>query len=643
MKFIQQNQKRIKTPIAAYMGYLFQSFFKRPFGYIVGSLYLIYLAVIFLIVPSALHFSPLTIWNIAGFNIPIINLFFIAGSAASIAVVIFRTSRDDGMDLNLSAKPLTKGITVMVKTCTYLIIMLVMCLLSVVIVSLIKPVFGKYDLITNITGIEMSKYRGLMLSIFVGNLVNMLLFGGIAVFICMVGGQVATIVGSIGIVILMCILSFIFPQVLKNAASIISEDYGTDIRCYSASTLRQYNHPEEKSEAKRYAEIDCFAPQGEEKYHFDTYEYWTKATKKSGRQQANYIDFARQLSDVFNGFGMSDERVQEAGKMIIGLNSSYNYYINKDSHVTLLSNIEQENYPIIFYYLTEEQGIYIPKVRIMAGDMNLEADNWYLRSSLSQYDFNASILLSERSGNIPFLSPEIANEYNGRTSFRLNDLHLFGKKDWETKEWAKQAYLETIEARFHEDPAKHHNGLMPYECIREKFGNQLYDQLNPEQRFEVVSKTIMYWVVDALERQKASIESYYEAHPDPEIGVPQFPYNSKTIVKWIKKIKAREWPEVEDWEEFDWSEYCWVDDVLLGELMEEGCIVDNASSGTRQSYSTYAIINNHSLSFVETYNNLYTYTVENFFNVHKIIAGWSVVAGILFAGSIIVYKRTDFK
>ncbi|MCQ3907606.1 MAG: hypothetical protein MJ219_02445 [Mycoplasmoidaceae bacterium] len=55
------KQRKPRIPVVAYTGYLFQSFLKRPFGYIVASLYVVYIAVIFLIVPKAMHFEPLLI------------------------------------------------------------------------------------------------------------------------------------------------------------------------------------------------------------------------------------------------------------------------------------------------------------------------------------------------------------------------------------------------------------------------------------------------------------------------------------------------------------------------------------------------------------------------------------------------------
>ncbi|MCQ2957172.1 MAG: hypothetical protein MJ233_05125 [Mycoplasmoidaceae bacterium] len=55
------NKQQIKSPRGAYLGYLFQSFLKRPFGYIIAILYVVYLAIILLIVPAAMKFQPLFI------------------------------------------------------------------------------------------------------------------------------------------------------------------------------------------------------------------------------------------------------------------------------------------------------------------------------------------------------------------------------------------------------------------------------------------------------------------------------------------------------------------------------------------------------------------------------------------------------
>ncbi|MCQ2957171.1 MAG: hypothetical protein MJ233_05120 [Mycoplasmoidaceae bacterium] len=205
---------------------------------------------------------------------PIFNLFFIAASAASIAVAVFRVSRDDGTELSLASKPLTKNTTVLMKTLAYLLIMLIVCVTTLIITALVYPVFGEYNELTNVTGIELSKYRGLILSVLVGNIVNMLLFGGIAVFIAMVGGQVIIMIGTIGLVFILLLMNFLFPQISKSATEVLSDRYDTEILGYSCNTINQYEHAELDQTPLNFAAIQCMTDEsGREKYHFDTNEY----------------------------------------------------------------------------------------------------------------------------------------------------------------------------------------------------------------------------------------------------------------------------------------------------------------------------------------------------------------------------------
>ncbi|MCQ3915398.1 MAG: hypothetical protein MJ195_01285 [Mycoplasmoidaceae bacterium] len=306
---------------------------------------------------------------------PIFNLFFIAGSAASIAVAVFRTGRDDGSDLNISAKPLTKNSTVLLKTAVYLLIMLIICLITVAIVALVKPIFGEYNDLTNVTGIETKKYTGLVLSVLVGNLVNMLFFGGISVFISMVGGQVITIIGTVAIVFVMCLMNFLYPQVIKSSLDVLSDKYDADMLSYSCNTLSQLNDP--NAEPYNFATIQCFVDEetGKEENHYDTKEYWDRAERESGRKSANYIDFGKQLSSLYSSFGLDESRLKEASKLVIGTNNSYNYSIDASTHVGDPETIENEDYPISFYSVTSKLGQTYPLIRVVGGDMSLSTSN----------------------------------------------------------------------------------------------------------------------------------------------------------------------------------------------------------------------------------------------------------------------------
>ncbi len=621
-----KQSRKAKNPWLAYAGYLFQSFLKRPFGYIVAILYVVYLAVILLIVPSVLHFEPLFIWNVGGFNMPIFNLYFIAAMAASIAVAVFRTSRDDGMELNLAAKPLTKGTLVGIKTIVYLLIMLIVSLLSVVIVALIKPIFGQYDELTNITGIQQSKYISLLLSVFVGNTVNMLLFGGIAVFISMVGGQVIIMIGTIGIVFLMCLMNFIFPQVIKSATDVLSDKYDTEILSYSCNTLGQVVDPTLNSDQKNFATIQCVTDDdGIEDQHYDTYEYWTKASQESGRQAVNYIDLGKQLSSLYSSFGLDDSKLKEASKLVIGTNAAYNYKIDPNTHITDATNLEMLNYPISYYGMVESQGKKYPAEIIVGGDMSLSTNNWYARAAFFQVDFNSVIYISNHPTGIT-ISDEMRSTY-GKAWFKLKELYLTNE-EWEqswnlfsqASQWYVYEYKKSGDASFVEFS---HKAISEDDSGVFFTGN--YDDLTHPEKAKICAKILLSWSYLSSLDQIEEIQDWYDIHQESVT----FPFSTKVIQDWHAE-RAASGKEYEAMHHFNL-------DVFNRAIWIESLDPEKTDDGM------YCKLVTSQMSYAETFSNLYEYHVTSFYNLATIIAVWSIVSGMLFAGSVIVYKRTDFK
>lgn len=625
----KQNRK-VKSPWLAYAGYLFQSFLKRPFGYIVAILYVVYLAVILLIVPAVLHFEPLFIWNVGGFNMPIFNLYFIAAMAASIAVAVFRTGRDDGTELNLSAKPLTKGVMVGVKTAVYLIIMLIVSATSLIIVALIMPVFGQYNELTNDTGILASKYTSLILSVFIGNTVNMLFFGGIAVFISMVGGQVIIMIGTIGIVFLMCLMNFIYPQVTKSALEVLSERYDADILGYSCNTLGQYIDPEADATQFNFATIQCITDDDfHEDYHFDTYEYWTLASQESGRKSVNYIDIGKQLSSIYSSFGLDDSKLKEASKLVIGSNASYNYHIDQETHITDEENLQARNYPISYYGIISSQGKSYPSVIIVGGDMGISTNNWYAASVIFQVDFNSVTYASTDAKSI-LTTPDLAKTY-GKIWNKMNDLRLSS----EEKASSSRAFT-AAQNKFREeyllDEDEVDFGVIAREAIITEWEKGLidkFDELSHYQKELIMSKNILYWSTLAQEQQNKRIHDYWVSKGE----IIEYPYSSNQVWKWheaeIDKPKTEEGWKPEN--QFNLR------------IFNEGIAIEPSDPEVPDENFTYSRLVTSHMSYAETFNNLYRYHVESFYNIATIISVWSIVSGVLFAGSIIVYKRTDFK
>lgn len=614
------NKQKFKSPRAAYMGYLFQTFFKRPFGYIIAILYIVYLSVILVIVPAALKFEPLFIWNIGGFNMPIFNLFFIAGSAASIAVAVFRTGRDDGSDLNISAKPLTKNSTVLLKTSVYLLIMLFICLLTTAIVSLVKPIFGTYNEVTNITGITNEKYRGLVLSVLVGNIVNMLFFGGISVFISMVGGQVITIIGTVAIVFVMCLMNFLFPQILKSSIDVLSEKYDTEILSYSCNTVAQHNDPD--AEPLNFATIQCLTDdEGDEEYHYDTKEYWDIAEREAGRKSVNYIDFGKQLSSLYSAFGLDESKLQEASKLVIGVNNSYNYNIDKKTHVSDEENVELGNCPISYYKMIKRQGKEYPRVYIIGGDMSISTSNWYLYSTLYQLDFASINYVSLESDGMS-MTKNLWEVYANKPWNRMRDLIL----DDRQQEVAEQLYETAISGY---DP---HDTEIEFEsythdiiaaATSDIIPGKTWADLSPAEKYNYVASIHLAWAIMAQQDQSNAINEYWIIEGEPA----KFPYTSRQVIDWSQDIDSEEEDSYYNRNAFNLN------------LFESGIAITE----TTDLVQHYSRLVTADMDYAETYGNLYQYSVSNFYKINNIIAIWTVISCCLFTGSVIVYKRTDFK
>lgn len=608
------KQKSIKSPRAAYMGYLFQTFLKRPFGYIIALLFILYLSIILLIVPASLHFEPLFIWNVGGFNMPIFNLFFIAGSAASIAVAVFRTGRDDGSDLNLSAKPFTKGTIVGLKTAVYLLIMLAICLITVAIVALVMPIFGEYNEVTNVNGITQQKYVGLLLSMLVGNIVNMLLFGGISVFISMIGGQVITIIGTIAIVFVICLMNFIYPQVLKSSIEVLSDKYDADILSYSCNTLHQYEDSDIDSKPINFATIQCSVNEmGEEEYHFDTKEYWDVAEKESGRQAANIIDIGKQLSNIYSSFGLDESKLKEASKLVIGTNSGYQYNIDAESHVGSQDNIDLGNYPISYYNMTHSQGKDFPYVTVIGGDMTLTTSNWYLLTTLWRLDFDAMNYVSSDVDSMSVPS-SVWTTYT-RPWNKIGDLRGIDDAT------AKSTYDTMVEAYESSTPSVERFVQITHDTILDQV--PWFDNLEKPEQYKWVAKYHIAWAIQAQKSQAESIFNY--CHEEDS-----FPFKSQTVKEWFRDMA----------EETD-KEY-YLQQQFNNYLFTKGIGISKKAAPA-EGYEGYSRLATSKINYAETFNNMYSYTVKSYYNLYTVIAVWTSIAAVLFAGSVIVYRRTDFK
>ena len=625
----QNNSRSVKS---AYAGFLFRSFIKRPFGYVIALLFVVYLAVILIIVPKVMKVNPLFIWTFGGFNIPTFNLYFIAASAAALAVCIFRTGREDGTDLNISSKPITKKDIVGIKTLVFIAIMVCFCLLCEIVVALVLPIFGKYDAWTNPHGILIDKYVAVLLSVFIGNLINFLIFGSLAVLVSMIGGQVVTMVTTVGTVFVMCLLNFIYPVVTTSVLDVIDDKYNTEMLTYSANTLGQYLDDENQSTIDPYmfAAIQCITDQdGQELNHLDTKETWDAAYAGSSNGFVRYIDFSKQLASLYSTFGLDDSKLKEASKLSIGTNSSFRYDVIKDTHIATEDNLKNHNYPLCIYGLTTSQGMIYPKITFIGGDMTIDKQNWYAWSVINQYDFNSVTYESDtagsrsRPGGTTDEMREVLQNKTWHTLSELKSLTDIQKNfiDNELYDKCLELYVYYVEEK-EPNPFSDavHNIVVDYG--KNILYNGKYDDLSWREKTTLMSKVHMRLAYDAFLRQTEDISNY--------TFTSTFPFKSIEVVDWYLNHCYKEE------QDFYWQER------FIEAIFNEGITVGNYGSETEERYMFDRLVT-AKMTYAETYANLYQYRVEPAYNLTLIFAVWTCVAIIFFSSSIIIYRKTDFK
>jgi len=600
----------------AYFNYLFTSFWKRPVGYVIAIIYILYLACILIIVPKAMGNHPLFIWNLSTFNIPIFSLFFIGASCAALAVTVFRISKEDGTELSLSAKPLTKGSMVGIKVIVYLIIMLAVCVITIILAALIKPIFGTYSS-TNSTGISDKEYRGIILSMFVGNLIVILFFSGVSILISLVGGQVITMITSIGIAFVMVMLNFIFAKVVKAPGDIISDRYSTSIRSISTFTRKQIESGENNLTPELFAGIQCYVnEEGEELNHYDTYEYWLKAESASSANALSYIDLGNQLSSLYTSFGLEDNKVDDVKKMPIGDNATFKYKVDQNSHITKQENIDNGEYPICIFAWTEYQGKYYPIINTLGPALGGSLSEWYLFSSGFGMDFNAVTKVSTGTSWYNYPGYKTAKAVDNDLALTIDKVLLTNPDQIQEAETLCDDYI-AVSSYGTFDPNYFNNNL---HTSTSGIWEGEFANLDYHAKYLATSKLMVQFMIYGQEKQFAALKTYLDT-TYPTEPPHTFPFSTAQVVDAYRN------------------------DNSFHRLTLRMHILANYSMlvGKVNNTNLYCMLNTAQLPYCESYNNLYKYTVSSLYSTPALIAVWSIISITLFAVAIVVYKKTDFK
>lgn len=568
---------------------------------------MVFLAVVLLIIPATMHTEPLYLWASSSYNTAVFNIIFIALTCSGLVIAIFKKDQTDNTDLNISAKPITKWKMVLAKISIYFMFMIIFIGLSVAMSSLTFT-FGVYSA-NNTNGIKPEQFQSLLLSILVGSAINFLIFGSIAVFISLKGPLIATMLGTTGVALLLTIINFLISRFSPTPRSKLSNDFGLSIETYSLNTASQY-FDDSNLEPLSYATIPC-----NEQNKFDTYEYWTKAMSSSKTEFLNYIDIGKQLSMLYQTFGMEDAQLNSAKHNEIGLSVSYKYQIDQNTDLKINKNIEDKNYPIGCYLIKQDQGQIVPSLNVISHKLiRTLSNNWNFLSKKIGLNFDA-INLPSIQENEWLVSPVLIDIFNKKISYSMFEL----KNNEKQHEASKFLYENALNLfKQSNDFQSSISSTIINDQSGAFFNVGKWDSLSIVERYQVISKIQLNWINIAQEKQINNI-----LLSDSTLS---YPFSTSQIVNWYQNNAQSE------------ANPFYYEQKFIENLTTKAIFVGNVSNST----SIYSLISFESVN-CETFNNFYQFQVKQYFDTVSITAIYSSIAILLFVISTIVYKRKDIK
>ncbi|GHU47749.1 hypothetical protein FACS1894218_2840 [Bacilli bacterium] len=236
------------------------------------------------------------------------------------AVVIFRDPLEDGSELIIVSKPINRMKLIAVKIICYLVHSVAILLVAMITMAFMYC-FGDKSA-TNTSGIDFAMVPKMGGGLFIGGFIVILFFGGIAIIVNGVFNKVGILIITIGIGILMLIISTVAPLITTTPADYVSKKYGTDMESSRYVDLDGNYHNDVYSENSYYDD--------DGQIH-GTVEYADKGLENTNTAIASYVDIGRQMSGVFDTF--TSNRQFDDTANAFGSDYTYRYTLNDSDSI----------------------------------------------------------------------------------------------------------------------------------------------------------------------------------------------------------------------------------------------------------------------------------------------------------------------
>lgn len=205
-----------------YFKFLANAVFRRFTLWIIGVIYMVVIIALMVIIPIISNVFYLIMYTMTFAFVQVIFLYITAIFSALIAVYVFKIFSDDGTELLINSKPISRNKTVIVKFLVFILVSLFFAFFSSLAVFFVF-------LLPNIV---YTTVFHLWLAIIVGNIICMLFFGSISVAFCLWFNKIVVIVINVVLCVLMVIYSTVILSVAPDPASKLSSNqHLTSISC----------------------------------------------------------------------------------------------------------------------------------------------------------------------------------------------------------------------------------------------------------------------------------------------------------------------------------------------------------------------------------------------------------------------------
>lgn len=313
-----------------YFKFLFINTIKKKSIWITWLLFLFTCSCFLIILPAAAKMNTLQVWSNTTMSLCQTFMGMIAGLfTAVLAINIFKDTNEDGTELIVISKPISRFKLVMSK----FILFGVYCLM-VNVSTIILSIFTIF-----LPRTEIRFYGGLLLSMFIGNLITFGVFGSISCLLTLkfakVGIIVTNVIISLVFMIYQVLTLFVFSTPLKvlndnsmSATAYILHDRDLSTGDYKEDEVVKFGASEIEGK-----EHPCKATNWQEMR-----DYWERDVKsKDPTPILNVTDVASQIALTY--MCLTDEFAHRQSNRFFGFSRFYNYNLTSPASPEIIGGV----------------------------------------------------------------------------------------------------------------------------------------------------------------------------------------------------------------------------------------------------------------------------------------------------------------